>query len=64
MSDKGFMTQVVVMQRQTPKPSCVLDESEAKKPHSSSSNLSWTDFAGLPWLTMKNFNNNNMGKIQ
>lgn len=47
------MTQVVVMQRQTPSLSSVLLGSETKNPLPTSSKRSWEDLAGLSWLILE-----------
>ena len=48
-----LMTQVVVMQRQTPDQSSVLVGSEAKNPLPTSRNRSWEEIAGLSWLIIE-----------
>ena len=47
------MTQVVMMQRQTPDQSSVLVGSEAKNPLPTSKNRNWEDVAGLSWLIIE-----------
>lgn len=57
------MTQVVVIQKQTPDKSYSLVGSEAKNPLPSS-NLSWEDVAGLSWIFIDEFDQFYLEKLE